>query len=34
MTDEAYRGRGLARQLISRILDDFRECDGVYFSVT
>ena len=30
MTDEAYRGRGLARQLISRILDDFRECDGVY----
>ncbi len=27
MTDEEYRGRGLARQLVGRILDDHSGCD-------
>lgn len=30
MTDEEYRGRGLARQLVGLILDDHSGCDGVY----
>lgn len=30
MTDEKYRGKGLARMLIQKILEDYRSCDGVY----
>ena len=30
MTDEKYRGRGLARFLIERILEDYKSFDGVY----
>ncbi len=31
MTDEAYRDRGLARTLMERVLDEYRDsCDGVY----
>ena len=30
MTDEKYRGRGLARFLIEQILEDHKFCDGVY----
>lgn len=30
MTDEAFRGKGLSRYLMERILDDFKDCDGMF----
>lgn len=31
MTDEAYRGQGLARKLMERVIADYRDsCDGIY----